>query len=55
LSVTKKPFVYDLIAGAEVFTQSGFGVSFTMIQRSKEYTTQVKSQSYGSLAMSYRF
>ncbi|NVN88458.1 MAG: lipid A deacylase LpxR family protein [Rhodopseudomonas sp.] len=56
LSVTREVFVYDLIAGAELFSQSGFGATATVIRRSREYTTQPKSSSlYGSLALSARF
>ncbi|KIZ45860.1 MULTISPECIES: lipid A deacylase LpxR family protein [Rhodopseudomonas] len=56
LSVDRKVFVYDLIAGAELFNQDGFGATATVIRRSREYTTQEKSSSlYGSLALSVRF
>lgn len=54
-SVTKKPFVYDLIAGAEIFTQSGYKLGVSVTQRSPEYTTQPKSDLFGSIEASIRF
>lgn len=54
-SVTKKVFVYDLIAGAEIFTQSGYKLGFSVTQRSREYTTQPKSDLFGSIEASIRF
>jgi lipid A 3-O-deacylase len=54
-SVTKKPLVTDLIAGAEIFTQSGYKLGFSVTQRSPEYTTQPKSDLFGSLEASVRF
>jgi hypothetical protein len=53
--VTRKPLVLDLIAGAEIFTQTGYGLSFTVIRRSREYTTQDKADTFGSVAGSVRF
>ncbi len=54
-SVTKKPLVTDFIVGAEVFTQSGYKLGFSVTQRSREYTTQPKSDLFGSLEASARF
>lgn len=55
-SVTRTPFVYDLIVGAEVFTQTGYGLSVSVVRRSREYTTQPGSGStFGSFAASARF
>jgi hypothetical protein len=55
-SVTREVFVYDLIAGFELFNQTGFQASATWIHRSREYATQVRAFSdYGSLALAYRF
>jgi lipid A 3-O-deacylase len=54
-SVTKKPLVTDLILGAEVFTQSGYKLGFSVTQRSREYTTQPKGDLFGSLEASARF
>jgi hypothetical protein len=55
ISVTRKPFVYDLIVGAEVFTQSGFRLAASVTQRSREYVTQTKSSLFGSVEGSFRF
>ena len=55
ISVTRKPFVYDLLAGAEIFTQTGFVLSGTVIRRSREYTTQLKPSTFGSVSGSFRF
>jgi len=54
-SVTKKPFVTDFLAGAEIFTQSGYKLGFSVTQRSREYTTQPKSDLFGSIEASARF
>ena len=54
--VTRESFVYDLVAGAEVFNQAGFLASLSWIRRSREYTTQVRATSdYGSLTLAYHF
>jgi hypothetical protein len=55
ISVQRKPFVYDLIAGAEMFTQSGFRIAATVTQRSREYTTQPKAAIFGSVETSFPF
>lgn len=55
ISVTRKPWVYDLIAGIEGFTQTGHTLSFTVVRRSQEYTTQPKPAIFGSIAASVRF
>lgn len=54
IHVTKEPFVLDLIAGGEIFTQRGDALTFTVIQRSREYTGG-KSSLFGSVAVSFRF
>lgn len=54
-SVTKNVFVGDLIAGAEVFSLSGFRLAFTAIYRTKEYTTQARDQLFGSLEVGAKF
>ncbi|RJF76008.1 lipid A deacylase LpxR family protein [Rhodopseudomonas palustris] len=54
--VTRESFVYDLVAGAEVFNQAGFLASLTWIHRSREYTTQTRAYSdYGSVTLAYHF
>ncbi|WP_054164427.1 lipid A deacylase LpxR family protein [Rhodopseudomonas sp. AAP120] len=54
--VTRESFVYDLVAGAELFNQAGFLASLTWIHRSREYTTQPRAYSdYGSLTLAYHF
>lgn len=55
IHVTRKPLVTDLIVGAEIFTQAGFSLSGTVIRRSREYTTQLKPSTFGSVAGSFRF
>lgn len=56
LNVTKETFVYDLVAGVDVFNQAGFQAALTYIRRSREYTTQARSYSdYGSLTLAYHF
>lgn len=55
ISVRRRPFVYDLVAGIEGFTQTGTTISFTMMRRSQEYTTQPKPAMFGSVAASFRF
>jgi lipid A 3-O-deacylase len=54
-SVTKKPLVTDFILGADIFTQSGYKLGFSVTQRSREYTTQQKSDLFGSIEASARF
>lgn len=54
-SVTKKPFVTDLLAGAEIFTQSGYKIGASVTLRSPEYKTQPKSDWFGSLEAGFRF
>ncbi|ABD05317.1 conserved hypothetical protein [Rhodopseudomonas palustris HaA2] len=56
LHVSRDAFVYDLVAGAEVFNQAGFLASLSWVRRSREYTTQTRAYSdYASLALAYRF
>jgi lipid A 3-O-deacylase len=54
-SVTRKPFVTDFILGAEVFSQSGYKFGASVTERTPEYTTQPKSDLFGSLEASVRF
>ncbi|WP_291578164.1 lipid A deacylase LpxR family protein [Bradyrhizobium sp.] len=54
-SVTKKVFVTDFMAGAEIFSQSGYKLGFSVTQRTPEYTTQSKSDLFGSIEASARF
>jgi lipid A 3-O-deacylase len=54
-SVTRKPLVTDFIVGAEIFTQGGSKLGFSVTQRSREYTTQPKSDLFGSIEASARF
>ncbi len=54
-SVTKKVFVTDFMAGAEIFTQNGYKLGFSVTQRTPEYTTQPKSDLFGSIEASARF
>lgn len=53
--VTKKPLVADLIAGAEMFTQTGARVAFTVIYRTREYTTQAHDAIFGSVEATLPF
>lgn len=55
ISVQRKSFVYDLIAGAEIFTQSGFRLAGSVTQRSREYVTQPKAAIFGSIEASFRY
>jgi lipid A 3-O-deacylase len=54
-SVTKEPLVLDVFGGAEIFTQSGYRLSFTLLQRSREYATQVKPATFGSITGAFTF
>jgi lipid A 3-O-deacylase len=61
-SVIMKPLVLDVLAGAEIFSQSGYSLAFTVVHRSPEYTTQPKSATlfgvpvtFGSISGSFRF
>ncbi len=54
-TVTKNVFVGDLIAGAEIFSSSGFRLAFTAIYRTREYTTQSRDQLFGSAQASVKF
>lgn len=53
--VKSKPLVADLIAGAELFTQSGHRLAFTATYRTKEYTTQPRDSIFGSVEASVKF
>jgi lipid A 3-O-deacylase len=53
--VTKEPLVLDVFGGAEIFTQSGYRLSFTLLQRSREYTTQAKAATFGSITGAFSF
>ena len=55
ISVSSKTFVTDFIGGAEVFTQSGHKLAFTLTQRTREYTTQPGTSVFGSVEASVRF
>ena len=53
--VTRKPWVLDLIVGAELFTRTGHSLTLSVVQRSREYTTQARAATYGSFALGLRF
>lgn len=53
--VTKNPFVFDLVAGAELFTQTGHRLAFTVVRRSPEYTTQGAASIFASAEASVKF
>ena len=55
ISVHRIAFVTDLIGGAEIFTQSGFRLAASVTRRSREYTTQLKPSTFGSVEASFRF
>jgi len=53
-SVDKKPFVADLIAGISGH-YAGFKLTYSYIQRSKQFETQDRSQEFSSLSLSWMF
>jgi hypothetical protein len=53
--VTRNVAVLDLLAGAEMFTQSGFRFGFTVVRRSREYSTQSSPSTFGSIDATFRF
>lgn len=55
LSVSRKPFVTDLIGGAEVFNQLGHRLAASVTYRTREYTTQPGTNLFGAVEASFRF
>ncbi len=54
-SVTRNVFVGDLIGGMEIWTQAGTSLNFSMIYRTREYTTQPANALFGSVSASLKF
>jgi hypothetical protein len=53
-SVSKEPFVGDLIVGASLILNR-FKISYVQVSRSKEFKKQDSESSFGSISFSYSF
>jgi hypothetical protein len=53
-SVTKRPFVADLIGGIGMIVHR-FKITYAYVHRTKEFDTQREEQNFGAISVSFTF